>query len=331
MILTKTPLRISFFGGGTDYPECLSSLPDGGCTLSTTIDKYSYLSLAPLTEFFDFRYRISYSKIELTQSIDEIEHASVRECLRFLDIERPLELHSISDLPARTGLGSSSSFTVSLLHALHTYRGRFVSPRQLAEEAVHVERERIRERVGLQDQYACAYGGFLHMRFLSATKVEVDKVPLNRERREALEQRLLLFYTGIRRSAHEVLEEQMERVERKELDGTLSGLAGLVSRALDILCSDRSLDEFGRLLGESWALKRSMSSRVSSGLIDGYYAAALSAGALGGKLLGAGGGGFILLYVPPEAQTPVRDALHGLREVSFRFASAGSQVIFTSD
>lgn len=329
MILIRTPLRISFFGGGTDYPESLPMLPDGGATLSTTIDKYTRLSVAPMAELFDFRYRVSYSRIELTSAVDEIEHPAVRECLRHMGIDHPLELHVINDLPARTGLGSSSSFTVSLLHALNALQGRHVGPGVLAREAVRVERERIHERVGLQDQYACAFGGFLHMRFHASGEVDVHPVPLRPERSQALQDRLLLVYTRIRRTAHEVLKNQMERTCTGQVTDELRQMASLVPVAMDILASERPLADFGELLHHTWQLKRRLSPEVSNPNLDELYRRARAAGAVGGKLLGAGGGGFLLFYVEPERRQEVVQALPELPAVDFRFSRGGSQVVFT--
>lgn len=329
MIVTRAPLRISFFGGGTDYPESLPWLRDGGATLSTTIDKYSYVSLAPLAPLFDFRYRVSYSAIEFTQEIAEIKHPAVRECLRFMRVDEPLEIHAINDLPARTGLGSSSSFTVACLHALHARRNEAVDRLALAREAVHVEREMIPERVGLQDQYACAHGGFLHMRF-HPDRVEVEPLPVPEARLDALRGRLMLFYTGIRRTAHEVLEEQMARTTEGHVQAELTALARLVDEARGLLEGDGDLDGFGELLHEGWTLKRRLSSAVSSPPIDDCYASARRAGAVGGKLLGAGGGGFLLFYVPVARQDEVRRQLGSLREVRFDFEREGSSLVFAS-
>lgn len=324
MIITKTPVRISFLGGGTDYPEHFEK--HGGSVLVTTIDKYSYLNVKPLNHFFDYDIRISYSQTELVNDTAEIIHPAVRECLNFLKIRKGIEIHYVGDLPARTGLGSSSSFTVGLLHALHASRGEMVSKQQLAEEAVVIEREMIKERIGLQDQYACAYGGFLHLKFFGKNKVEVNPLTISPQKLVMLNQRLMLFYTGIRRKAHEVLKEQMEKTQSNE--SKLIALEGLVNRGLDVLCSNRNLSEFGELMDEGWKIKKQLSTQISNQEIDKHYNLAKKAGAIGGKLLGAGGGGFLLLYVEPDKKDKVRKALKHLKEVEFLFENEGSRVIF---
>ncbi len=326
MIITMTPLRISFLGGGTDYPEYFST--HGGATLATTINKYVYLTVSPLTHFFDHRIRVSYAKTELCREVSEIQHPSVRESLKYLGIDGGVEIAVVSDLPARTGLGSSSSFTVGLLNALHAWRGQFVTRAQLAKEAVYVERERIKERVGFQDQYLAAQGGFLHLQFSGNDQVVSQPVPLSSARLEALQGRLLMFYTGLQRTAHEVLSEQLARTEQGKLTSELQTLRALVDQGLQLLLSDRDLDQFGELLHQGWLLKRQFSASTSNQLVDESYAAARKAGAIGGKLLGAGAGGFLLLYVPTAAQHAVRTALASLREVPFQFENTGSQVIF---
>lgn len=326
MIITMTPLRVSFLGGGTDYPEHFSR--HGGATLGTTIASYTYVTVTPLTSFFDHRIRVSYSKTELCRSLDEIQHPSVRECMRYLGIEDGIEVSIVADLPARTGLGSSSSFTVGFLHALHAFKGELVPREQLAEEAVHVERELIQERVGLQDQYTCAIGGFLNLQFRGKDHVNVNPVPITRERSRALQRRVMVFYTGLQRTAHEVLEKQIQRTSAGELNGYLMRLESLVREGLHVLCSDDDLRAFGDLLHQGWELKRQFSDAISNPLIDDAYARARAAGAIGGKLLGAGGGGFLLLYVEPELQWAVQEALPDLKEVPLAFEEYGSRLIF---
>lgn len=326
MIITQTPLRVSFLGGGTDYPEYFSQ--HGGATLGTTIDKYTYITVTPLTEFFDYHIRISYSKTELCKTIDEIQHPSVRECLRFMGIDGGVEIVVVSDLPARTGLGSSSSFTVGLLQALHAYKGELVSQAQLAAEAVYVERELIQERVGLQDQYTCAIGGLLHLEFYDVNMVKVYPLAISFERRRALQERLLMFYTGLQRSAHELLDEQIRRTQSGIVTPQLGQLHDLVQQGLEVLTSGRDLSDLGDLLHQGWLLKRQLSDVVSNDFIDSAYERAYKAGAIGGKLLGAGGGGFLLLYVEPYNQERVRKALADMREVRFFFENQGSRLIF---
>ncbi len=326
MIITQTPVRISFFGGGTDYPEHFTTY--GGATLGVSIDKYTTISVTPLTKFFDHRIRVSYSRMELCSSIDEIQHPSVRECLRYINIEGGVEMSVVNDLPARTGLGSSSSFTVGLLHALHAYKGELISSEQLAKESVYVERELIKERVGLQDQYTCALGGVVNLEFRDGDTVTVKPVIVQKDRLKALEDRLLLFYTGLQRTAHDILESQMSRTKNGEVAPQLKHMQTLVEQGTKILCNGRDLREFGELLQESWMYKRQLSDSVSNPFIDEAYERARDAGAIGGKLLGAGGGGFLLLYVEPYNQQAVRKALAGMPEVTFHFENQGSRLIF---
>lgn len=326
MIISTTPVRISFFGGGTDYPEHFQK--NGGATMGTSIDKYTYITVNPLTEFFDYRIRVSYSKTELCRTVDEIQHPAVRECLRFLGIEHGIEISVVSDLPARSGLGSSSSFTVGLLHALHAFKGELVGHEQLAQEAVLVERERIRERVGLQDQYLCALGGLLHLQFQGSNQVTVAPVPVSARRLRMMGERLMLFYTGLQRYAHDILEKQLERIKGGGATSDLATLHAMVQQGMDVLVQDANLDQFGDLLHQGWKIKRSLSDTVSNATIDEAYEKARTAGAVGGKLLGAGGGGFLLLYVPLDKQADVRRTLSNFREVRFQFENQGSHLIF---
>jgi len=326
MIITQTPLRASFLGGGTDYPEHFSK--HGGCTLGTSIDKYTYISVTPLTKFFNYRIRISYSKTELCNTIDEIQHPSVRECLRFLGIDSGIEIVVVNDLPARTGLGSSSSFTVGLLHALHAFKGEFVSQERLADEAVYVEREMIKERVGLQDQYTCAMGGILYLEYKDQKDVSITRVVVSQDRLKELQNHLMVFYTGRQRNAHDVLAQQLERTEAGKLTSQLQKLQKLAQQGIEVLCNGHKLDNFGDLLHQAWMIKRDLSEVVTNAFIDEAYERARCAGAIGGKLLGAGNGGFLLLYVKPFSQPSVRKALTHMQEVNFHFENQGSRLIF---
>lgn len=326
MIITKTPLRISFLGGGTDYPDHF--LRHGGATLGASIDKYTIITVNTLTRFVDYRIRVHYSKVESVSRIDQIEHPSARECLRFMGIDGGIEIHYLSDLPARTGLGSSSSATVGLLNALHAFKGERADRKTLAAEAVHVEQEMIRENVGCQDQYMCALGGLVHLGFRTDGQVETEPVRIDRERLRLLEEHLMLFYTGIQREAHTILQEQMKRTQAGQNLEHLSSLKELVARGVENLSSGAGLEEFGRLLHQGWLVKRRLSTRVTSGLIDGAYEKARAAGAVGGKLLGAGGGGFLLLFVRPQDRQRVRDALPGMQEAAFAFDGLGSTILF---
>lgn len=327
MITARTPVRISFLGGGTDYPAYFRL--HGGATLATTIDKYTYVTVRPLTPCVDYRLAVSYDRVEQVQTPAAIQHPAVREVLRFLQIDGGLALRLYTDLPMCTGLGSSSSLTVGLLRALHAYKGERVTAAQVAQEAIYVEQQLIGERVGCQDQVTCAHGGLLHLQFAPDGQIGVLPLPLSRERRISLQQSLLLFDTGLRRRAHNLLAEQLTRMQANALDAELAALATLVEQGIDILTGTARLAEFGALLHEGWLLKHRFSSQVSNAYIDTLYQQARHAGALGGKLLGAGGGGFLLLFVPPARQAAVRQALAELRAVRFNFEQTGSQLLTT--
>lgn len=326
MIIVRTPLRISFLGGGTDYPAYFRQ--HGGATLVTTIDKYTYVTVRPLCRCFDHRIGIHDGRVEQLCTLAAIQYPAVRECLRFLDLQGGIAIQLTSDLPVGTGLGSSSAFTVGLLKALHAYKDELVTAEQVAREAVYIEQTLIQERVGCQDQYACAYGGLLHLQFGPAARVAVTPLALCDERSAALQQCLLLFYTGIQRSAHEILIEQMTRTQSNAIDAELAALTALVAQGIQTLTAATDLSRFGLLLHEGWLLKRRCSSQVSNAHIDAFYARARRAGATGGKLLGAGGGGFLLLWGEPSAQPAIRQALAELREVKFGFAPNGSEIMY---
>ena len=324
MIISRTPYRISFFGGGTDYPEWYRN--HGGEVLATTIDKYLYISSRYLPPFFDFRVRVAYSKIEECQNAKEIMHPAVREVFNFLSIENGLEIHYDGDLPGYSGMGSSSSFTVGLLNALYAYQGKMVNKHRLALESIHVEQNMIEETVGSQDQVSAAYGGLNHIKFQRNDDITVCPMTLTQERINELDTHIMLFYTGVIRTAEEVAKSYVENIESKEKQ--LVRMREMVWEAISILNSDQSLDGFGRLLHEAWLAKRSLSSMVSNPLVDDMYDTALKAGALGGKLSGAGGGGFLMLFVPPKRQAHVKEKLNKRLHVPFRFESNGSQIIF---
>jgi D-glycero-alpha-D-manno-heptose-7-phosphate kinase len=324
MIITRTPFRMSFFGGGTDYAAWCDV--NGGAALSTTIDKYCWITCRRLPPFFAHKSRIIYSHIEMVKTIDEINHPSVRECLRFLDIREGVEIHHDGDLPARTGLGSSSSFTVGLLLALRSLLGQMVSKERLAGDAIHVEQCLIRENVGAQDQVAAAYGGLNCIEFGRGGRFRVQPVALSAERLQRLQDCLMLFFTGLSRTASEVAAEQIRNVASRAEE--LHAMRRMVDRALEILTGTGDMTEFGQLLHESWQLKKRLSNRISNGEIDRLYEVGREAGAVGGKLLGAGGGGFVLLYVPPEKQERVRQKLHEYLHVPVRFENLGAQVVF---
>jgi D-glycero-alpha-D-manno-heptose-7-phosphate kinase len=324
MIITSTPLRISFFGGGTDYPIWYRE--HGGAVLATTIDKRCYITCRRLPPFFEYHSRISYSKVENVRRNDVIEHPSVRACLQFLGIDEGVEIHHVADLPARTGLGTSSAFTVGLLLGLYALKEQMCDKQTLAAEAVHIEQELLQEAVGAQDQVSAAYGGFNRINFLTDGSIEVKRVLTAQRRLVELQQHLALYFTGFSRTASEIAQEQLKVTpqRKKELDTMLQ----LVDEAEAIVRStSRSLDEFGRLLHESWQIKRTLTRNITNASIDEIYEAGLSAGALGGKLLGAGGGGFMLFYVPPEHREALRTRLKKLLCVPFAFSHRGSHVV----
>lgn len=323
MIISRTPYRVSFFGGGTDYPTW--SREHGGEVLATTINKYCYITCRYLPPFFEHRIRVVYSRIEDCNRIQEIQHPSVRAALGFLKVERGVEVHHDGDLPARSGMGSSSAFTVGLLNALHALQGRFAGKRQLAAESIHLEQEILKETVGSQDQVMAAHGGFNRVIFHPSSEISVQPVILPPERLKSLSMHLMLFYTGLKRTASDVAGQYVCDLDSKRRQLRL--LKQMVAEALSLLSSRQEITAFGELLHEAWMLKRSLGSKVSNGSVDGLYDAARRAGALGGKLTGAGGGGFLLLFVPPEAQSRVREALRPVVHVPFAFESTGSQII----
>lgn len=323
MIISRTPFRMSFFGGGTDYHGWFND--NKGAVLATTIDKYCYITCRYLPPFFDHKSRIIYSQTEHVKTIDEIDHPSVREVLRFLNISEGVEIHHDGDLPARTGLGSSSAFTVGLLNSLYALKGQMVTKERLAKEAIYVEQEMIKENVGCQDQTLAAYGGFNYIEFGGSNHLTVQPLTIPLAKLNLLQDHLMLFFTGFSRTASQIAEHQVKNIPNKKLE--LLRMYEMVQEAVSILNGDDLL-AFGRLLDESWKLKRSLSEKVSTQQIDDIYAAACRAGAVGGKLLGAGGGGFVLLFVEPSRKAKVRETLKDLLEIPIKFENLGSQIIF---
>ena len=324
MIITKTPYRISFFGGGTDHPDWFREY--GGKVLATTFDKYCYISARVLPPFFKHRHRIVYSKIESVSDINLIEHPSVREVLKYVNVNKGLEIHHDGDLPARSGLGSSSSFTVGILNALNAMSGKYNSPHQLASAAIHIEQNLIKECVGSQDQISAAYGGFNEIEFNRDGSFSVEPLVAKKERLEDLNNHLMLFFTGVSRLSSEVSTSQLSNL--RNCHTQMNELRGMVDEGAAILRNqNNSLDDFGKLLDKSWKNKRSLSKLVTNKEIDELYSNALKAGALGGKILGAGGGGFILFFVKPENQISVAKALKKLTFVPFKFENTGSKVV----
>ncbi|MEK7479511.1 MAG: kinase [Patescibacteria group bacterium] len=323
MVITRTPFRISFFGGGTDYPAWFEE--HGGAVVSTSIDKYCHVSARYLPPFFEHESRIAYSKVELVKTKEEIEHPVVREVLKFVGVKKGVEIHNFNDLPARSGIGSSSSFTVGILQALRALLGERPDKKELALQAIHVEQELLKENVGCQDQVAAAFGGLNKITFGGSEKINVEPLGLEPERQKAFESHLMLFFTGMSRNASEVAAEQVKNIPKKTMD--LNRMFEMVEESIRIL-KGGDLDDFGRLLHETWKLKRGLSSQITNSSIDTIYEAGKKAGALGGKLLGAGGGGFMLFFVPPERQEQVKKELKGFLHIPFCFDNEGSRVIY---
>lgn len=318
MIITRTPFRISFAGGGSDLEACYSRQP--GEVLCTAINKFMYLAVK---EHFGNNFRISYSRTEYADTVDDIQHPIVRECLRSVGAPKPLEIVSMADLPAQSGMGSSSSFTVGLLHALYAAREEPVTPKRLAEEACRIEIEKLREPIGKQDQYIAAYGGLQSIRFGQDGSVRVDPVTCRPETFGELDRRLLIFFTGITRNARDVLSKQRDNTHDNL--PALAKLSGLARRMREVLTGGDGLIEFGRLLDQAWEVKKSLEPSITNSTIDGIYERGLRAGALGGKLLGAGGGGFLMFYCEPPFQQQLRAALADLTEVPFSLEPEGSR------
>lgn len=323
MIITKTPFRMSFFGGGTDMPAFFNE--HGGAVLSTTFDKYCYVTVRHLPQFFDYTSELVYSRIEQVDSIEKIEHPLVRNCIKFLDMHE-LRVNYESDLPARTGLGTSSSFAVGLLNAFYTLKGKYADKKRLADEAIYIERELCKESGGWQDQIAAAFGGFNRIDFKD-NGYEVSPVIISPARKQRLNDNLMLFFTGFSRFSSEIQQSTVSVI--KDKTAQLKEMLALVDEAQKVLVNDKSdLDDFGRLLDTTWRLKRQTGAKISTGSIDELYEKGIKAGALGGKLLGAGGGGFLVFYVQPEKRQAVLAAMRDLLHVPFAFENGGTQVLY---
>ncbi|MCI8728163.1 MAG: GHMP kinase [Hungatella sp.] len=322
MIITRTPFRISFCGGGSDLPAFYKK--NGGCVLSTSIDKYMYLSIHP--SFRKEETILKYSKTEIVKDISTIDHLYFKTVLQKLDIHG-VEITSTADIPAGTGLGSSSAFTVGLLHALHSYKGKFVSKEQLAQEACEVELSDLGQPIGKQDQYAAAFGGLNYITFNRDGSVFVEPIIMGEHTQKKLEENLMLFYTGSVRSASAILEEQSKNLKQsEEKERSLIEMCKLTKDLCRYLREGR-INKMGDVLNEGWRLKRTLASGISNPILEEYYETALKAGATGGKLLGAGGGGFLLFYVPEASQKHVRESLK-LPEIPWSFDRQGSTVIY---
>jgi D-glycero-alpha-D-manno-heptose-7-phosphate kinase len=327
MIISRTPFRISFFGGGTDYPAWFRER--GGAVLATTIDKYCYISVRHLPPFFAHRHRLVYSMVESVATVADIQHPAVRAVLQWHEadarLEHGLEIHHDGDVPARSGVGSSSSFTVGLINALKALDGRLISKEELARDAIYIEQCVIREPVGSQDQISAAFGGFNRIEFIPDGTFDLQPIILPPPRNTELQQHLLLFFSGVSRFSAEVAETKIANMKNRVAE--LTAMHQMVDQGIDILRSDAPISEFGELLHEAWMMKRKLSDRVSSQQIDDIYDTARRAGAIGGKVLGAGGGGFLVFFVPPDQQGCVRHALEGLVHVPFKFETAGSRIV----
>jgi len=325
MIITRTPFRMSFFGGGTDYPVWYEK--HGGAVLSTTIDRFCYVTCRYYPPFFDAKVRVVWSKIELVQNANELEHPIARHTLNFLNLPKNIEIHHAADLPARSGLGASSSFTVGLLNALYALLGKKTTKADLASEAIHIERVLAGETVGSQDQVAAAFGGFNKIVFRTDGNIEVIPLSISGNVLRGLKDHLLLFFTGLSRSASEVASVQVKNTPQKEKE--LIAMHDMVDEGVKFL-ENGALDDFGKLLHEAWQMKRSLTPLIANGHIDAIYEAARSAGAIGGKLLGAGGGGFMLVYADPSRHKAIKDKLSKFLCVPFDFEQEGTQVIHQS-
>jgi D-glycero-alpha-D-manno-heptose-7-phosphate kinase len=329
MIISRAPLRVSFLGGGSDFPAHFEK--HGGTVLATAIDKYVYVTVGPYdSRFHGNSYKLAYSKTEEASRITDIQHPAIRETIRLACPDRELELHHIADLPARTGLGSSSSFVVAMLQALAGFRGQSISPDRLARDAIDIERHVLAEAGGVQDQILAAYGGFNLVHFSHRGDFEVQRVPLSPARLAQIESHCLLLYTGITRNSYDVLAEQSRKTSEGKITQLLCAMAELARQGADYLCSERPILRFGELLHEGWKLKQQVSS-LSLPVIDELYGKALALGATGGKLLGAGRGGFLLLWAPPECHAAIVAATNGLAPLRIRVAAPGATIIHTAE
>jgi D-glycero-alpha-D-manno-heptose-7-phosphate kinase len=320
LIIVQTPLRISFFGGGTDFPSYYSA--EGGCVLSTSIDKYIFVTIK---QRFDDMIRIGYTRTELVDRVDRLEHELIREALKKTGLQKGIEINTTGDIPAGSGLGSSSTVTVGALNAMYTFKNEMVLQERLAREACEIEIDCLGKPIGVQDQYIAAYGGLRFLEFKPSGRVVTETINLEPQVKNRLNESLLLYFTGKTRKADNILAEQKENINQR-ID-VLDAMKSLAYKARDELVTG-NIDALGILLDESWHLKKQLASQISNGEIDELYQAAMQAGALGGKITGAGGGGFFLIYVPLEKRESVRRALHHLRELPFRLEPDGSKVIF---
>jgi D-glycero-alpha-D-manno-heptose-7-phosphate kinase len=325
MILTRTPFRVSFFGGGTDYPEWFQE--NGGAVLGASIGHYCYIHGRILPPFFDYKYRVVWSKIEQVIELNDIEHPVIREALKLMKFSFGVEVHHHGDLPARSGLGSSSAFSVGMLHMLQVLNGKTPSKEHLAEQAIFLEQSVLKETVGVQDQILTSHGGLNKVKILPSGEYKISAINLSKDRIENFEERILLFYTGVSRFASDIAKKQVLAIPKNKAN--LHEMQKLVEIAADLLSNGNDLDDFGRLLDQTWQLKRGLESSITPSFINDIYTSGISAGALGGKLLGAGGGGFIIFYVPPEYKQSVLDALIDLLVVPFKIDFTGTELMYS--
>lgn len=326
MLISRTPFRVSFFGGGTDLPEFYRN--HRGAVIGTAIDKYIYHTVSRFpSELFDYTTKISYSKVECVKSIDDLQHAPFREILRECGIQRDVEIHIAADLPSFSGLGSSSSFTVGLLKALHAFQHKEISPLALTNEAIRIERDVLKEAVGCQDQAFAAFGGMNLISFGADNSITVEPLSLSPQTMEELSASLILFFTGITRRAANIEADKIKRIG--DLDANLKSMLHIVDDAYTLLTNNKGLSGFGALLDKAWKEKKALGAGVSNGQIDQMYQTAIDNGALGGKLLGAGGGGFLLFFVPPENRAKLKKSLSQFSEIPFSMNAPGATIIYS--
>ena len=322
MIISQTPVRMSFFGGGTDFTDFFNE--HSGAVISTTIDKYCHVNVREMPDMYDYKTYLSYAQIEKVNSVDEIKHPAIRNAMKWLKLEK-ICLNYDADLPSKTGLGTSSAFSVGLLNSLYTMQGITKTKRELADDAIYLERVLCMEDGGIQDQIAASFGGFNRIDF-SRDGYTVTPLEFSEERKQKLNGNLMMFFTGLSRFSFEIQKAAKHDMNKKTAE--LLEILKMVDIAENILINpSESLDDFGKLLNETWLIKRSISKKISTDTIDELYSVAMNAGALGGKLLGAGGGGCLLFYVPEEKQQSVHNALSGLLEIKFRFENEGTKIL----
>jgi len=327
LIITQTPLRISFFGGGTDYPDYFEKFGEGA-VLGTAIDKYIYFLVSKFYgKLFDHSIRISYSQKEFVNTIEEIKHVPFRECLRKFNVAKDIEINCAAEVPAYTGLGSSATFIVGLINSLHAFKGNKIGKLDLVREAIHFERETLKEPVGYQDQVFAAFGGLNLIKFSKNREISVNPIKMSEEKIRQFEDHLMIFFTGIKRKSSEVIHSQLQKIGENEEN--LKNMRKMVDEGYNILTNSKNLNNFGRLLDKSWNIKKNLDQKITNEKIDKIYEDGLSAGAIGGKLLGAGAGGFILFVVPPERRQSVREKLRHLVEIPIKIESNGSTILKT--